>query len=399
MSSNDMQAVGETRKDDPSHAWTASDRHFSVTNWPPIPGQPAPRFIKRQLKAHERQKYKDGSPALGKFNLDRLENEKETLKFIAQNTSIPVPRVLDWSVDEHGIASLTMEVVEGRMMDDLLRGDRLTDEEKTTLKSNVDSFMHDVVLPQLSKLRSNSIGQLTGVLFLPPRIRPYGTDHPNGVRAGPAKYTATVCSTFCHNDLAAQNVVIEPDSLEVKCLIDWEYAGFFPPGFEMDYWRYTFDDYVGWDNDPDQLMMASRRALLEEAGTLNPYQFRSRILTTAECRASYGLPPAVQFAPSPRPLSESYPSPISLKVAANHVQPSEPRSTSPRTHTSSDVRLDHDGNGASEGEDLALVSAMTVSVEQVPELGFRVVMDGKGKSGAGLVMLNLAPTSTGRIMA
>ena len=89
------------------------------------------------------------------------------MTFVAHNTSIPVPRVLDWSVDDDGTASLTMETVEGRTLEELLDGDDLNQEEKALLMRNVESFMDDIVFPQLATLRSGTMGQLAGVLFFP----------------------------------------------------------------------------------------------------------------------------------------------------------------------------------------------------------------------------------------
>jgi len=37
---------------------------------------------------------------------------------------------------------------------------------------------------------------------------------------------------FCHNDLSTHNVIVDPETLCVKAIIDWEYAGFFPEEFE-----------------------------------------------------------------------------------------------------------------------------------------------------------------------
>jgi aminoglycoside phosphotransferase (APT) family kinase protein len=42
---------------------------------------------------------------------------------------------------------------------------------------------------------------------------------------------------FCHNDLSANNVIVDPDSLKIKAIIDWEYAGFYPPEFEAPFYR------------------------------------------------------------------------------------------------------------------------------------------------------------------
>lgn len=42
---------------------------------------------------------------------------------------------------------------------------------------------------------------------------------------------------FCHNDLSANNVIVNPATLKIAAIIDWEYAGFYPPLFESDFFR------------------------------------------------------------------------------------------------------------------------------------------------------------------
>lgn len=37
---------------------------------------------------------------------------------------------------------------------------------------------------------------------------------------------------FCHNDLSTHNIIVDPETLNVKAIIDWEYVGFFPAEFE-----------------------------------------------------------------------------------------------------------------------------------------------------------------------
>jgi aminoglycoside phosphotransferase len=37
---------------------------------------------------------------------------------------------------------------------------------------------------------------------------------------------------FQHGDLAAHNIIMDPRTVQVKALIDWEHAGFSPPGME-----------------------------------------------------------------------------------------------------------------------------------------------------------------------
>ena len=37
---------------------------------------------------------------------------------------------------------------------------------------------------------------------------------------------------FCHNDLSTTNVIVDPVTLKVNAIIDWEYSGFYPEQFE-----------------------------------------------------------------------------------------------------------------------------------------------------------------------
>jgi aminoglycoside phosphotransferase (APT) family kinase protein len=41
----------------------------------------------------------------------------------------------------------------------------------------------------------------------------------------------------CHKDLSANNVIVDPEMLKIKGIIDWEYAGFYPPEFEVPFYR------------------------------------------------------------------------------------------------------------------------------------------------------------------
>lgn len=42
---------------------------------------------------------------------------------------------------------------------------------------------------------------------------------------------------FCHNDFSAHNVIVDPVTLQVRAVIDWEYAGFFPEEFEKQFFH------------------------------------------------------------------------------------------------------------------------------------------------------------------
>ena len=42
---------------------------------------------------------------------------------------------------------------------------------------------------------------------------------------------------FCHNDLSMQNTIVDPVSLKIRAIVDWEYAGFYPEFFERKFYE------------------------------------------------------------------------------------------------------------------------------------------------------------------
>jgi len=146
----------------PVYDWQVGDRHYTLT---------PSTFTKWQLFPHEQTLNIDGEVAQHPFSRERLENERNALLYIARNTKIPVPRVLDLS-DVDGVGCLTMEALHGAILINILDdgNEHLRPTEKATLKRNANSFMYDIVLPELRRLRSRNLGQLGDVVFPPPRV-------------------------------------------------------------------------------------------------------------------------------------------------------------------------------------------------------------------------------------
>ncbi|KAL8828500.1 MAG: hypothetical protein Q9170_006574 [Blastenia crenularia] len=108
------------------------------------------------------------------------------------------------------------------------------------------------------------MGQLGGVLFAHPNVVQAGARF---VKAPPAVQASSKRFHYCHNDIAEHNIVIKPDSLEVLSLIDWEFSGFFPPGFEVPFWRCRLVCGEWCDEkNGDSVDFESRRAMLKVAG-------------------------------------------------------------------------------------------------------------------------------------
>jgi hypothetical protein len=66
---------------------------------------------------------------------------------------------------------------------------------------------------------------------------------------------------FYHNDLSANNVIVDPDSLKIKAVIDWEYSGFFPSQFERKFYTRAGPSVMlpGEVDDVDPLMGIMKR--------------------------------------------------------------------------------------------------------------------------------------------
>lgn len=64
-------------------------------------------------------------------------------------------------------------------------------------------------------------------------------------------------SRVCHNDFST-HVIVDPATLKVKAVIDWEYAGFYPFEFEGLYFRRPGPSVAleGEVNDEDDLVDA-----------------------------------------------------------------------------------------------------------------------------------------------
>ncbi|KAI4194434.1 MAG: hypothetical protein LQ350_007771 [Teloschistes chrysophthalmus] len=202
-------------------------------------------FIKRQLRGDEVRYRKDGSIAEHPFNHERIENERDALTFIAKHTTIPVPRVLEWT-DIDGVGCLTVERLKGRPWLDTYYDLNPEDQEK--MKDKLSAFLNQVMTPQLNQLRSKTIGQLSGAVFPPPRVSFYY------VRSWESRTSSTDGYVYCHNDLALHNLFVDPETFDIEAVIDWEYSGFFPP--ELEYPFYELGKEASLDEDHCRKMIA-----------------------------------------------------------------------------------------------------------------------------------------------
>lgn len=176
-------------------------------------------FIKRSLRPRE---YRTGNrglhiPPLGR---ERIMNEAESLQFIRQHTDIPVPTVYCHFLDDEAYYIVT-EYVDGINMADL------PEEQKPIVCEELERHR-----AKLKTLRSSRLGGPSGIVIPPYRVLKLAEADKWNLEP-----STTDDYVFCHNDLSQHNVIVDPKSLKINAIIDWEYAGFFPPNFDYPFYH------------------------------------------------------------------------------------------------------------------------------------------------------------------
>ena len=221
-------------------------------------------FTKRELRSSERVINWKGELAVGPWTAERLQNEYKALEFIAARTTIPVPKVIRFE-RIWGTNQLVMERIYGVPLSHLANN-------KAQALLNAQTFIHTTVLPQLRSLKSTTSGALTGAVIPPPRLMP------NIERTDwPIKTARTPIFTFCHNDLAQHNILMDPDTLQVQAIIDWEFSGFYPSEFEAPLWLKAANDPGYGDIDADKTERLLR--FLRDPGR-KPYLHRAFLVNS-----------------------------------------------------------------------------------------------------------------------
>ncbi|KAB8339130.1 hypothetical protein FH972_022066 [Carpinus fangiana] len=179
-------------------------------------------FMKRSLRRREWQLTPMGTIYMPRLGAERIKNEAAALRFVAEHTNIPIPR-LHCCFEDDEAAYLVTEYVEGVSMASL------DDDKKEPVKQALKGH-----LATLHGLRSNRVGNPeANAQFVPPyrALQKLARDDWTFPLAETDEYV------FCHGDLSQHNVIVDPESLEIAAIVDWEFAGFFPEYFEFPFFE------------------------------------------------------------------------------------------------------------------------------------------------------------------
>lgn len=194
-------------------------------------------------------------PSLLVRNHERIGNEAKALQLISDRTTIPVPKLIDYGTHPDGRQYLVTELVRGKPLKEFIGNDGAE-----TAYANALDFVENTLMPQLEKLRSNERG-IDGFVMPPCWICPDVEPPWKGKTSWKTLPLKEPGYIFQHGDIAAHNIMMDETTLQVIALIDWEYAGFFPPGMER--WHGTLDQSA-YDTRGEDVAQAISDFLPEE---------------------------------------------------------------------------------------------------------------------------------------
>ncbi|KAG6843050.1 hypothetical protein H0H93_002442, partial [Arthromyces matolae] len=177
-------------------------------------------FVKRSLSPSEYIVNIWGKVVKPHIVKERLMNEVATIAFLKKHTTIPLPNVR-CAFEDHG---------RYYVIEDWVSGVTLVDVPPSKLGPILKELYG--YRDQLQSLRSTVMGGVAGHVCLPHRLD-VKVPFDDVFKFREAKTPEFV---FCHGDLSQHNIIVDEKTYKIKAIIDWEYAGFYPPEFEAEFY-------------------------------------------------------------------------------------------------------------------------------------------------------------------
>ncbi|KAM7194554.1 hypothetical protein V8F20_007910 [Naviculisporaceae sp. PSN 640] len=185
-------------------------------------------LVKRGLTTSEWvERHKIDPPLPRTVAHERVLNEAACLRYLRDNTQVPVPQVLA-CYEDRGEVYLITEYVEGA------RFDQLSFWQQVYVRGHLDQL-----LISLNRVTSDTFGGPGGHVLPPRRFLRAGCVYTNE-----KKYTARSL-VFCHGNLQPRHVIVDPATLDILAITGWGYGGS------------CTTDYRGTPFDPSWLRLSS----------------------------------------------------------------------------------------------------------------------------------------------
>jgi hypothetical protein len=198
-------------------------------------------FVKRTLRRHEWSDLGDNYILTPSAALpQRFRTDVAVQQYLRERTNIPLPAFAS-AFEDDGAMYLVMEFVQGVRMDELSEEDQKVVEKE--LLQHVET---------LKSLRSDTPGVPGEPLMIAPqRVCDFHWKYHSAWRPRSGVKGDFV---FCHNDLGQHNVLVDPKTLKITAIIDWEFGGFWPEWFERPFWARRGNSYAleGEEDDTER---------------------------------------------------------------------------------------------------------------------------------------------------
>ncbi|CAG7944718.1 unnamed protein product [Penicillium nalgiovense] len=185
-------------------------------------------------------------------------HEDPTLRFIAENTTIPVPKVHDVRLEDDKVVGIVMDYMPGTQLDGIW--DTLGPDQKQSIAEQLRGY-----ISQLRNLKGNYIGAVDrGTVAMgnwgPIYGGPFDSEQEfnwwiisdlSPTLQAPLRYYAEHALTdgheivFTHSDFSSRNILVDENSYQVTAILDWEFAGWYP-----EWWEY-FRSYKSFQRGKD----------------------------------------------------------------------------------------------------------------------------------------------------
>lgn len=171
-------------------------------------------------------------------------HEAQTLRFIAANTTIPVPKVHDLRWEDGNVTAIVMDYVPGKPLEEAW--DTMDSNQKLSIAEELHSY-----ISQLRALKGEYIGAVDrGKAVIGQRASieggPFASEREFNefifadlMKAAPdllRHYASHALMddheiVFTHGDFAPRNILVDEGG-RVTAILDWEYAGWYPEHWE-----------------------------------------------------------------------------------------------------------------------------------------------------------------------
>ncbi|KAJ5878513.1 hypothetical protein N7455_001978 [Penicillium solitum] len=175
-----------------------------------------------------------------------IELEAENMRYIAENTTIPIPHVHEIQIHDGGVKSILMDYIEGQTLQDAWSS--MIPSQKISVAQELHGYIQQLRALKYEQSRPFShkniytrhLIHLDEYLFS--RLTTTVSDF---VRNTTATKQPDDNIVFTHGDLAPRNILVD-DHGHVTAVLDWELAGWQPEWCET-VRAYTFcNDIPGW---------------------------------------------------------------------------------------------------------------------------------------------------------